>query len=428
MAGKTNRTEIADNIFFSAISGNKFKTDSISVKFIVGLDEKTAADNNIAFYIISSACADYPTRLELNRRLTELYGASLGSSVSSVGDYQVISLSCSCIDDAFALDNEEITAKLSAILMSCLFSPVAKDGEFDAELFRQLQKEAIEDIEAEINNKRSWAINRAVEIAYEGQPYSVNPIGTKQTALASTPKSAYEAYRRVLETARVEIIYCGCGAADKISADFAEAFGKLGRHASKPDFSCSYMPTGTVRTVSEPMDVNQCKLVMVYKTQCEDRYALGFMNCILGATPFSKLFANVREKLSLCYYCASRYNKYKNYIRIDSGVNPENLETARIEINRQLTDIAEGKFTDADMENSLLSILDSINSTGDTASGLMGCLFRSVLGVSAATSEEEAELFRSVTRERIENAAKALVLDTVYIMQVSGSSDGEDAE
>lgn len=424
MPNNIKRFRIAENVFFSAVPGDKFKTNTISVRFITNLDKSTAALNNIAFSILAAACADYPTRIELSRKLTELYGASLSSSVSALGDYQILSMTCSCIDDAFTFDRYPVTDELTRILLCCIFSPVAKNGKFAEELFLQLRKETVEDIEAAINNKRSWAITRAVEIAYEGQPYAVHPLGTRNAALAATAADTFEAYKKVLDSARIEIIFCGCGDAEKISSRFAEAFSQCGRGGAEISFSPINISRGEVRRVSEPMDVNQCKLVMLYKTSSDDEYAAMLMNYILGATPFSKLFANVREKLSLCYYCSSRYNKYKNYMRVDSGVNPENLETAQKEINRQLEDIANGSFTDDEMNNALLSLLDTINGTNDTAHELIRWHFQSFIGKSAASLKEEAASFRAVTRERLIAAAKSFVLDTVYVMQTSENAEG----
>ena len=422
MSDITKRLELAENVFFTAIDGGKFKTNSVEIRFITKLDEN-AALNNIAFSILSAACSEYPSRLELSRCLTGLYGSSISSDVSSIGDYQLLSLGCSCIDDAFTFDGEKLTEKLIKLLLCCLFSPVAKDDIFDAELFRQLRKETVDDIEAEINDKRSWAINRAVEIAYKGQPYALNPLGTKEAALAATPAEAYAAYKRVLDTARVEIVFCGCGNADNVRTIFADAFSGRGRAMATPDFPVDFEAKKEIELVTEPMDVQQSKLVMIYKSDCDDDCAMRFMNCILGATPFSKLFVNVREKLSLCYYCSSRFNKYKGYLRIDSGVNTENIETARVEIARQLSDIANGSFTDDDMNNSLLSILDSLNSIGDTPGGLVHWYFHSFVGGGAQSPQQEAEDFRSVTRERIINAAKSLIPDTVYIMQAEENTE-----
>lgn len=49
-------------------------------------------------------------------------------------------------------------------------------------------------------------------------------------------------------------------------------------------------------TVVEPLPVNQAKMVLVLKSDCDNRYVMQMVSYILGALPSSKLFANVREK------------------------------------------------------------------------------------------------------------------------------------
>ena len=62
-----------------------------------------------------------------------------------------------------------------------------------------------------------------------------------------------------------------------------------------------------------------------------DVAAARLMNALLGGTPHSLLFRNVREKLSLCYYCASSYDRLKGILLVDSGVDGQNAGRAKEE-------------------------------------------------------------------------------------------------
>lgn len=44
------------------------------------------------------------------------------------------------------------------------------------------------------------------------------------------------------------------------------------------------------------------------------------MTDVFGGGPYSRLFMNVREKLSLCYYCSARLIRGKGIIVIQSGI------------------------------------------------------------------------------------------------------------
>ena len=64
------------------------------------------------------------------------------------------------------------------------------------------------------------------------------------------------------------------------------------------------------QTIKEKLHINQSKLVLGLKidkmTDFELRYVLSVYSYILGGGPDSKLFKNVREKNSLCYYISSQ--------------------------------------------------------------------------------------------------------------------------
>ena len=64
----------------------------------------------------------------------------------------------------------------------------------------------------------------------------------------------------------------------------------------------------------------------------EELSAMRMMVAILGGTATSKLFLNVREKQSLCYYCGANLDRTKGIVLIDSGVRPDNAEAAKAAI------------------------------------------------------------------------------------------------
>ena len=93
---KYNRTELGDNIGFSAIIDEKFKTNSLLIRFITGLDSKNAADNAVGMGILTNSSSQYKTLAQLNEKLSSLYGASLSSGARKRGDVQVLQADIAC--------------------------------------------------------------------------------------------------------------------------------------------------------------------------------------------------------------------------------------------------------------------------------------------------------------------------------------------
>lgn len=417
------RETLAEGIGYTEIVDEKFKTNTVQIRMLTDLSEQTAAVNALVMGVLSTSNSQDRTLTELTTRMNTLYGTNLGTDVSKRGDTQILSLHVNAVDDRFALEGEAITREAVSILLTCLFSPNAQNGAFDESIFRARKKDLLDSIEAEINNKRSYAILQAQRTAFAGEPGGVPAYGVREIAETITPASAYAAYEALLQSAQIEIYCVGSRPMPEVKAQLAEAFGRVKRAPKLMAFCAPSPCKGTVETVTEPMDVSQSKLVMAFKSDCTDREGMRLMNVIFGATPFSKLFLNVREKLSLCYYCASNYNVSKQTLLVDCGIEAENLEKAKAEILNQLHAVQNGDFTDEEIDNGALSIANAVRGVGDTPLGWINWYFTHFCLGQSCTPEEEAAALReqiakrAEIRERILRAAKSLTLDTVYFMQ-----------
>ena len=323
------RKVIADGVGYSTITDPKFKTNKIKVIFVTDLKEETAAANAMAIGIMASSNSKYKNISEITAKLNSLYGANIGASISKQGDFQNLSISVAAIHNRYALEGEDISGEITDILLDCIFSPNAHNGRFADEPFDFRKKDLLDTIDAEINNKRGYAIIQAQRLAFKGENSENSSYGKKENAQAVTSEQAYEAYQNLLKNSSIEIYFVGPEEDRSVENKLTDAFSKLERSSNEIEFVDFSKAKEEVLYNEEKLDVSQCKMVMAFKSDCADRYSMKLMNTILGGTPFSKLFLNVREKLSLCYYCASSYNQLKGTMFIDCGIEEENIEKTR---------------------------------------------------------------------------------------------------
>lgn len=413
---KYNRTELAGNIGFTSVTDEKFKTAIITVRFMTKLSEKNAAANVIGTDVLTCSTSSLPTLSQLNEKLSSLYGAALSSFSAKKGDVQILAVTSSFILNRYTIDGEDIESEMLSVIRDSIFRPNVRDGKFDEESFLITKKELIDRIEAEINNKRGYALSKASEIAFRGEPAENTVYGTRESAEAVTSESAYAAYMNILRTAPVEITYVAPEENPAVMEMFRESFAEIERTPEKVEFDSPSPVKPETVTESEEFDVRQCKMVMIFKTDSDNKYALKMLNTVWGGTPVSKLFVNVREKLSLCYYCASRPNSYKNSISVDVGVERANIEKAKAEILRQLDEIRNGNITDEEISSALLSMDNALTSVGDTPSSYSGWYFDCLCDGEVMTPQEKFQKYAAVAKEDIISAAKALSLDSIYIM------------
>ena len=168
--------------------------------------------------------------------------------------------------------------------------------------------------------------------------------------------------------------------------------------------------------VTETMDVTQGKLAMGYRCGSDDYPAMVLANLIFGGTSNSKLFMNVREKLSLCYYASSSYARSKNIMTVSSGVEQKDYDRAMEEIACQLAAVQNGEWEDWEQDGALQAMLSSLTSLPDSQGALENYYLGQIATDAGETPEELTAALREVTKERIMAAAQTVKPDTVYFL------------
>lgn len=419
------REKIADGIHFNSIRNQSLKTNSIVVNLISPLSEDTASLNAAASYILTDSSKEYPSLVAINQKLDELYGAGLKGAVLRAGDNQFVSIISSCINDRFAFDNEKVTEELARVTLGCILEPNLDENGFYAPDFALKKQELLDDIDAVINEKRSYAFQRAGKIIYRGEPAAVSVKGERESAEKITASTSYEQYKKLLKTAQIEVFFVGADEPNDIKSSICESFAKLDRdYSGKVETKRSALKVSPEEFTDE-LEVAQCKMVLAFKSENADRCAATLMNAVFGATPFSKLFLNVREKMSLCYYCSSNYNDMKSVMTVDSGVEKANIEKAKDEIIHQFELMQKGDFDEKEINEARLSLINSLRSVNDSAASLVSWYTSQIFLGTELSPEDEIELLEKVTKEDIVNAAKSFKLDTVYVLKGKESAENE---
>ena len=411
-----NRTALADGVFFTAVKDSRFKTMKISANIVVPLSAETASANALLCGVLSRSTAAYPNFT----KLSSLYGAELNVNIRKAGDNQVLTISASGLDDRYTLDGDSVAKELSLLLCGVIFEPNLQNGAFVESEVEQERRQLLDVIDSEFNDKRIYANSQLIRCMCQNEIFGVDRYGTAEKIKEATPQSLYDTWQNLLNTAVFEVIYIGDSEPDKAVQVFKSAFEKTERTPVKA-------VTEVVRTAGEPkriveeMNVAQSKLVMGFRAGValpDKEVAASMLMCaILGGTAHSKLFCNVREKQSLCYYCASRYDKMKGLVFIDSGVEGENIEKAEKGILKEIEDMKNGEITDFEISATKMAVINAYQTSNDTVSGIEGWYSAQLFDESFKSIEEMSALINGVTKDEVIAAAQKLTLDTVYVLK-----------
>lgn len=418
------REQLAPGVFLTAIETTKFKSATLSATFLTPLEREKAAVNAIVPYILRRGCERWPTMEAVSTHLDELYGGMLEPAVRKKGESQCLGLIGSFLDDAYTLEGERVLEPAAELLCAVLLQPVTEQGVFRAEYVSGERENLLLAIRAQMNDKRQYAMVRLVQEMCKDEAYGVDRLGGEADAAAITAQSAWNAYQDLLAHGILELHYCGSAPMERVKAalkPLADRLAPLRGETVELDCQVREDRTGQEpRTVVDHLDVTQGKLCLGFRTggACvwkENYPALLVFNALYGGTATSKLFLNVREKLSLCYYASASTDSLKGVCAVSSGVEFDRMDQAQAEILAQLESVKAGDFTDEDLQSARQAVVNVYKSVLDSRSQLeQFCLTAAVSGVWDDTPQETARRAEAVTADQVAAIAQGLELDTVY--------------
>ena len=411
------RITISDGIDIVYAETDKFKTNEISIIFLTPLTESSASANALLFSLLSRTTKAYPTVAEFNKKLAMLYGARASYSVAKLGENQSLSLTVSSLADRFAIDGESIGAESFSLLMDMIFEPNTVDGCFAESDINREKKLLCEKLAAEYNEKRIYSLRKLEALMFAGEPYAINKYGTVEGIKALDNDALVSALESLKKSAKIQITIVGEVDIDAIASKTKESFGVVSREYEPPVKAVFKPFAEQVKDECEAIDVEQGKLVLGFRVNSEDDFkakpALRLFCDVFGGGPYSKLFNNVREKLSLCYYCSARLDRRKSCVIIQCGCEEENMDKAVDEILNQLETIKNGSFEE-EFEAAKMGISDLILSVRDDSVALCSWYSNQITDAEIISPEQSAANNNAVTYDEIIESAKLLSLDSVF--------------
>ena len=413
-----NRTEIMQDVYLTYLGAKKFKTGALSAQFLTPLRAETASANALLPAVLHRGTVRCPDMVQLSAAMDRLYGAQIDDTVRKKGETQCIGFVASVIDDAFVPGGEQLLEPTAQLLGELMLDPVTRNGRFLTEYVESEKANLIDDIRSVRNDKREWADLRLMQEMCAGEPYGVRRLGDEESARKLNNRKLYEHSQELMSTSRLELFYCGSAERERVTDALLHAFAALPRGCVEDlPLPQRIAAPSEPRFITERMDVTQGKLSMGFRCESTDAPAMILANLLFGGYSNSKLFMNVREKLSLCYYASSQYARSKGILTVSSGIETRDYDRAREEILRQLQAVQQGQWEDWELPGARNTILSSLRAMPDSQRALENRYLGQIATGQWETPEELARQLLEVTPERICAAAQSVQLDTVYFLQ-----------
>ncbi|MBE7019313.1 MAG: insulinase family protein [Ruminococcaceae bacterium] len=408
--------KISKNADIFILPADKFKTFSVSFNFFTELTAESVTKNALFPFLLKLGSKNYPDMLSVNKRLQELYGGVFECRVAKRGDMHMLSFVFEFLRPEYS-DSEQLENSLT-FMKEMLTNPLVKNGGFSEEFVAREKENLTDYINGIINDKREYTTLRLIEEMFEGDSYALYEYGKVSDLANISAKDLYNSYLEILKIAPLMIFISG----NLDENRFMDTFSALLEEKRKP------LPINKIyhknlplpKKVEENENLVQGKFALGFSTgvssEDEDYYALNLLNSVFGSGPHSKLFMNVREKMSLCYYVYSRLNRLKGTMQVGIGTDKENFKKAHDAILEQLELCKKGEITEEEIAFSKKFIVGILKQTADNQHHIADFYMTGILAGRVLSPEEYIKKIEALTKEDLVRVAKNITLQTEYYL------------
>lgn len=428
------RTELMPGVWLNHLRSDKFKTACMSLTLLTQLKRDSASMNALIPYVLRRGTTRYGDMEALSARLEELYGAAVEPVVRRIGEIQCVGFYASLPEREYLPGGQDVLRDTAELMGELLLSPATRGGLLLPQYVDSERDKMLDTIRSRINEKRGYSLFRCIEEMCCYEDFAVGRLGGEMECQAIHYQKLTKHYRALLQTCPLEIFYCGRAGEDEVASAMRDALSALPRGGIDYDLGTDVRMNAleeAPRYVEEELPVSQGKLVIGFRLgECmedPDIAALHVFNSVYGSGSSSKLFMNVRERLSLCYYASSIIDIHKGIMLVASGIEFEKFGAARDEILAQLEAMKRGEITEAELNAAKAGVASDLRSLMDSQGELEGFYLAQALDGADYGPMELAELAESVTKEDVVAIANSVECDLIYFLKGGGDA-GEDEE
>ncbi len=402
------------------ISDEKFKSIFISYNITCEVKDTDIFSNySVLGALMAKSSNKFKTQKQIEKYLSRLYGATYHVNVEKIGDLYNIEFVTEFINKKFLPNKEELLYSILDFIEEVIYNP----ADWNEENIEREKEFILERISERKDEKLRYGIQRAEELMCQGEPFGTYLYGESEVVEKINKEIMKKSYKELIKNCVTVLIVGNLNGYEDIDIKIRDRFSKYTSEISVSSLkeNISVDKEFKYEEVKECQDTTQSVISLglrVNEAKPEDFYVLNVYNAILGTTPSSKLFQNVREKESLCYTIRSRYYRLKNIIVIYAGINKENYQKALDTIIIQLEDMKKGNISDIEFETAKDSLIADLCEMNDSKVGMAKMVLSNLIAFKDTnkTIEEIKENIMKIKKEDVVNIANNIELEKVFLL------------
>ncbi len=397
------------NIVRRVMYGTKFKTNILAKYFVLPISDKNAVLGSILSEVLLNSSKIYKNIEEINKKQEELYGSVLYFDMNKFADKLIFEAKMVFPSDTHINGDVHIAKEAEDFFNEILYHPDIKDGLFDQKIFDNEKQNLILEFRSLEKNISGYAHRRLVECVYGANELGVYKYGSKKVAQSVTNEDLSDFYHQVLMNADTYTYYHGA------YDDFYEV-----NSANKKNHSTKLERMAFEKFV-EKKNNNQSIFTRAYYFDIDfntkQQYAAAILSIIIGGGSNSVLFNEVRERLNLCYYIYTIYDKFRNMMFLNLGMEAKNYDVVAKEIDRIIDNIEDYIKDERNISKAKTQFINSLKSLEDAQLQSIDYIFLKDLFGLNDDINERIEKIQSVSAADIISVSKKMHKNTEFYLE-----------
>ena len=398
------------------IKTQNFKTISVKVIFWEKIKKeeltlRTFLVNNLLF-----SSKKYPTNKELTIKKEELYGIAVGGGTHRKGSYVFSELNLSVIEEKYTEKN--LLKNALEFFFDVLLNPNITNEEFEKNSYEINYERVKTDLEMINENPSIYSFLEYKKLLGKDKEFASPVDGTLEDLKKITPQKLYQYYKKFITTNNIDIVIAGNINFEEIEKIVTNSFKTKPRKTTNGNMYLDYEKEFTESNIKT--NFAQSKIIMgstlKQLTESEMKYALMVYNIILGNSPNSKLFKNIREKHSYAYSISSNFNRLDGIFYISAGISKNNYNHVKEEVLKEIENMKKGRFNQKDIKSAKETIFGILKEMQDHQGAISDHYFNQIY-LNSEPLEVQKEIIKSITKEKIIEVANKINIDTILLVE-----------
>lgn len=396
------------------VQTSKFKTIRVQISFQSKISKKDVTKRALLPNIMRAINKDYDTRIKMQTKLEDMYGASFTSGVRKIGLTQEIIFDMHILHPNHTFHQDNLLEETFRLLHSVLFKP-----KLDKDILEEEKRQLEEYFLSIYGDKMRYSLIKLQQLMYDDL-YSVDAMGIYEDLGNITLDDLYDALTKMINNDVITINIVG-DITPSVITPLIKAYLPFKKRLLTRTIIDKNIPLIKNKTIEEIQDITQAKLVIGYNLPVyylsDDYYKAAVFNTLFGGGSESLLFKSIREDQNLVYFIGSFYDQYKGSLIVYAGINQKDFEKLMLEVDQIILDLKNGIIDKELLSIAKKSIIQSVIESLDSNLSLANRVNHLAMFDRAFNKEQIIQNVNNVSMVDIKNIANQLQKNTTFFLR-----------